>query len=104
LPPSGHGDAARRIVPGASYLVTRRCSERRFFLRPSRLTNEVVLYVLAVAARRFGVLVHAFCVLSNHLHLLVTDPDARLPAFMQYLDSLVARAVNATSAIRPRVA
>jgi REP element-mobilizing transposase RayT len=64
----------------------------------------VVLYVLAVAARRFGVLVHAFCVLSNHLHLLVTDPDARLPAFMQYLDSLVARAVNATSAIRPRVA
>jgi REP element-mobilizing transposase RayT len=86
----------RRIVPGASYLVTRRCSERRFFLRPSRLTNEVVLYILAVAARRFGVLIHAFCVLSNHLHLVVTDPDARLPAFMQYLDSLVARAVNAS--------
>jgi REP element-mobilizing transposase RayT len=76
--------------------VTRRCSERRFFLRPSKLTNEVVLYVLATAARRFGVLVHAFCVLSNHLHLLVTDPDARLPAFMQYVDSLVARAMNAS--------
>jgi hypothetical protein len=41
------------------------------------------------------VLVHAFCVLSNHYHLLVTDPDARLPAFMQVLDSLVARATNA---------
>src|SRR5215208_3686804 len=29
-------------------------------------------------------------------HLIVTDVDGRLPAFMQYLDSLVARAVNAS--------
>jgi REP element-mobilizing transposase RayT len=86
----------RRILPGTSYLVTRRCSERRYFLRPSRLTNEVVLYILAVAAQRYGILVHAFCVLSNHLHLVITDQEARLPAFMQYLDSLVARAVNAS--------
>lgn len=40
--------------------------------------------------------VHAFCVLSNHFHLIVTDPEAHLPAFEQYLDSLVARAVNAS--------
>jgi REP element-mobilizing transposase RayT len=86
----------RRILPGKTYLVTRRCSERRFFLRPSRLTNEVFLYVLAVAGQRYGVLVHAFCVLSNHVHLVVTDRDACLPAFMQYLDSLVARAINAS--------
>jgi REP element-mobilizing transposase RayT len=52
--------------------------------------------VLAVASRRFNVRVHAFCVLSNHFHLIVTDLDARLPAFEQYLDSLVARAVNAS--------
>jgi REP element-mobilizing transposase RayT len=76
--------------------VTRRCSERRFFLRPSRLTNDVFLYVLAAAAQRYGVLVHAFCVLSNHAHLVVTDRNGCLPAFMQYLDSLVARAINAS--------
>jgi REP element-mobilizing transposase RayT len=52
--------------------------------------------VLAVAAKRFGVRVHAFCVLSNHFHAVVTDPDARLPAFEQFLDSLVARALNAS--------
>ncbi len=86
----------RRVLPGTSYLVTRRCSERRFFLRPSRVANEIFLYVLAVAARRYGVLVHAFCVLSNHCHLVITDPGGRLPEFMQYLDSLVARAVNAS--------
>src|SRR5512133_64478 len=86
----------RRVLPGTTYLVTRRCSERRFFLKPSRLTNDIFLYVLAIAAQRYGVLVHAFCVLSNHCHLIVTDEEGRLPAFMQYLDSLVARAVNAS--------
>jgi REP element-mobilizing transposase RayT len=60
------------------------------------VTNAVFVYVLAVAARRFGIQVHAFCVLSNHFHLVITDPEARLPAFEQYLDSLVARALNAS--------
>jgi putative transposase len=86
--------APRQVLPGTTYLVTRRCSQRQFFLRPSRLTNEIFLYVLAVAAQRFGIKVHAFCVLSNHYHLVVTDPSARLPEFGQYLDSLTARALN----------
>lgn len=87
---------ARRILAGATQFVTRRCSERRFFLRPSRRTNEIFLYVLALAAQRHRVLVHAFCVMSNHFHLVVTDVEGRLPAFMQYLNSLVARAINAS--------
>src|SRR5512145_2127436 len=86
----------RRVLPGTTYLVTRRCSERRFFLRPSKLTNAIFLYVLAIAARRYEVAIHACCVLSNHCHLVLTDQAGRLPAFMQFLDSLVARAVNAS--------
>ena len=88
--------APRQILPGAVYLVTRRCAQRQFLLRPSRATNQTLLYVLALAAARYGVRVHAFCVLSNHLHLVVTDPNAALPAFMQLLGALVARAVNAS--------
>jgi REP element-mobilizing transposase RayT len=76
--------------------VTRRCSERRCFLRPSEPTSRIILYVLALAARRFNVAIHAFCVLSNHIHLVVTDRDGNLPAFQQYLAALVARAVNAS--------
>jgi putative transposase len=87
--------APRRVVPGTTYLITRRCAQRQFLLRPSPVTNGVFRYVLAVAARRFGVHLHAVCVLSNHFHLVVTDVDACLPAFEQYLDSLVARALNA---------
>jgi putative transposase len=87
--------APRQVLPGTTYLVTRRCTQRQLLLRPSATTNALFLYILAVAARRFSIRVHAFCVLSNHYHLVVTDPDARLPAFGQYLDSLVARATNA---------
>ncbi len=86
--------APRQILQGATYLVTRRCSERRFFLRPSKAVNDIVRYVLALAASRYGVAIHAFCVLSNHLHLVVTDLKGNLPAFEQYVGSLIARAVN----------
>jgi REP element-mobilizing transposase RayT len=86
--------APRRILPGSTYLVTRRVSERRFFLRPSRETTEIFRFVLAVMSERYGILLHAFCVLSNHVHIVLTDPHARLPDFHRDLDALVARAVN----------
>jgi REP element-mobilizing transposase RayT len=88
--------APRQILPRATYLATRRCTQREFLLKPSRLTREIFLYVLAIAAERFGIQLHAFCVLSNHYHLVLTDTHARLPAFHQLLDALVARAVNAS--------
>ncbi len=88
--------APRRVLPGTVYLVTRRCAQRQFLLRPSKGTNEIFAYLLAVAARRFDIRLHAYCVLSNHYHLILTDPHARLPAFHQLLDALVARAVNAS--------
>ncbi len=90
--------APRQILRDTSYLVTRRCSERRYFLRPSEALNDIVRYVLAVATERYGVVLHAYCVLSNHLHLVVTDVKGDLPAFEQYVASLVARAVNSMHA------
>jgi hypothetical protein len=86
--------APRQVLEGVCSLVTRRCSERRFFLRPSRDTNAIALYLLAVLSERYGILVHAFCLLSNHYHFVVTDPEARLPDFHRDFDALVARAVN----------
>jgi REP element-mobilizing transposase RayT len=86
--------APRQILEGTTYLVTRRCSERRFFLRPSKDTNAIVEYLLAFAAERYGIRIHGYCVLSNHYHFVLTDPHARLPDFHRDLDALVARAVN----------
>ena len=88
--------APRCVLPGVTYFVTRRCAQRQFLLRPSSVVNATFLFLLAIASRRCGVQVHAFCVLSNHWHAVLTDPDARLPEFEQYLDSLLARALNAS--------
>jgi len=85
----------RRIIKDATYLVSRRCTQREFLLTPSALTNLVFKYVLAVAAARHGVLVHAACVMSDHFHLVVTDRRANLPSFSQLLDGVVAKALNA---------
>jgi putative transposase len=87
--------APRQILPGTCYLVTRRCTQRQFMLRPSRLTTELIGFLLAVASERFHIDLHAYCVMSNHLHLVVTDPDARLPAFFQFLDGMAGRSMNA---------
>jgi putative transposase len=86
--------APRQVLPGRSYLITRRCSQRQYLLRPSPETSRVFGFLLAVAARRYGVEIHAYCVMSNHVHLVLSDPEARLPAFSQFLASLVARAMN----------
>jgi REP element-mobilizing transposase RayT len=87
--------APRRIVANATVMITRRCLDRMFLLRPSKIANELFSYVLAVAAAKYGILLHAYCVLSNHFHLVLTDPAGNLPRFEQYLDALVARAFNA---------
>lgn len=84
----------RPVVPGARYLVTRRCTRREFWLRPCQLTNQIVRYCVAVAAERSGVQVHGICVLSNHWHAVLTDPEGQLPRFTQWVHEYIAKCVN----------
>jgi putative transposase len=86
--------APRLITPGATYLVTRRCTQRQFLLRPSAQMNRTFLYCLAYAAARTGVEVHAVVAMSNHWHGVVTDREGRLPEFLQILHRLVAAVTN----------
>ena len=86
----------RQILPGSTYLLSRRCTQRQFLLKPTAMTTQIFMYVLAIAAKKTGVLLHAVCVLSNHWHAVVTDPEGRLPDFMCYVNKYVAKAVNAS--------
>jgi putative transposase len=88
--------APREVLPGRSYLLTRRCTQRQFLLKPSRRTNQLVRYCLALAASNTGVLLHAVCFMSNHWHGVVTDPFARLPEFLERFHRLLAKAQNAS--------
>lgn len=73
---------ARQVLPMATYLITRRTILRHMLLRPDPVMTQILLYLLAVAARRHGLQVHAFCAMSTHIHLVVTDVRATLPGFL----------------------
>lgn len=85
----------RQILPGTTYFVTRRTVQRTFLLRPSPQLNKIFLYCLGYAADRYGIEVHAYCLMSNHMHLVLTDPGGTLPKFMHWLDLFTAKCVNA---------
>ena len=42
----------RRVLSNTTYLVTRRCTQRMFLLRPSPLNTQIFIYCLAVAAKK----------------------------------------------------
>lgn len=87
--------APRRIVPGETYLVTRRCTRREYLLRPDEMTNEIFAYCLAEAAQRIGVGLVAWTAMSNHYHAVVYDPKGRLPAFLEHFHKMLSKALNA---------
>ena len=65
----------RQVVPGRDYMITRRCSERRFFLRPDDDTNNAFIYCLALDAKRAKVQTTLTVAMSNHHHTGIHDPD-----------------------------
>ena len=85
----------RAVVPGRCYMITRRCSERRFFLRPDPQTNNAFLYCLALAANVYRVQVMFTATMSNHHHTGIIDVRGHLPEFLAYFHKLVAKHQNA---------
>ena len=56
----------RQVLPGQFYLVTRRCTQRQFLLRPDAATNNAFTYCLIEAAQRTNIEVLLPCAMSNH--------------------------------------
>ncbi|MGE0709219.1 MAG: transposase [Planctomycetota bacterium] len=84
----------RRVVAGAIQFVTRRTSLRRFLLVPTAEIHALLLYCAAVAAQRYGIQLHAFAWMSNHVHFVLTDPRGNLPSFMRWFCHNTSCALN----------
>jgi len=86
---------ARPINKNACLMITRRIHVRQFRLRPSREVTAIIKYVVAVVAKRTGIRLHCVIVMSNHWHVVFTDPDGRVAEFTRDCHALIARALNA---------
>ena len=92
---SGCVPRPRQILKGQFYLLSRRCTQRLFLLRPDDATTNAFLYCLAIAARRFQIEILLTLAESNHHHTVVYDRYGNCPEFVEYFHKLFARSQNA---------
>jgi len=85
----------REVIPGRTYLVSRRCTQRQHLLRPDEAVEQIFLYCLAEAIQRFKLALHGYVAMSNHEHLVVRDNAGNYPAFLAHFHKMVAKALNA---------
>lgn len=75
-------------------MAQKQCHAQEFRLRPDREVCQIIWYVLGYTANKYQMELHEFVFMSNHDHIVSTDPFANRPKFIGLLHSLIARAVN----------
>jgi REP element-mobilizing transposase RayT len=87
--------APRQVIPGRTYFISRRCTQRQFLLRPDKQVDQIYLYCLGEAAQRYEVTLLGWVPMSNHQHIEARDNRGNLPAFLAHLNKMLAKALNA---------
>jgi putative transposase len=77
--------------PGAIYHVTTRAIGPMF---TDAIDRERFLFLLAKVIDKYGWICHAYCLMGNHVHLLIETPEPNLAKGMQHLNSEYARFFN----------
>jgi len=85
----------RQVLPNQFYMITRRCTQRQFLLRPDAATNNAFTYCLIEAAQRYAIDVILPCAMSNHYHAVIFDRSGRYPEFIEHFHKMFARSQNA---------
>ncbi|PCI66508.1 MAG: hypothetical protein COB38_10215 [Gammaproteobacteria bacterium] len=79
--------------PGDFYHVTSRGNAQMDIFNDDGDRNTFY-DVLKSARNRFNIVIHAFCLMDNHYHLLVETPDANLSRFMRQLNGVYTQCYN----------
>lgn len=81
-----------QVEDGLYHLTSR--GVRQLFLYLDDEDRFVYLALLAGAVRRYGWIVHSYCLMPNHVHLLVETPQANVSAGVQWFHGRYAEHVN----------
>ena len=79
--------------PGAMYHVMNRGDQREAIFRDDE-DRQKFLATLGEACQKTEWQVHAYCLMSNHFHLVVETPQPNLVAGMKWLPGIYTRRVN----------
>jgi putative transposase len=75
----------RIIYPGAFYHITSRGNERKQIFK-SLSDREKFLFYLESATRRYDAIIHVYCLMDNHYHLLLETPSGNLSQIMRHIN------------------
>ena len=79
--------------PGAVYHVTSRGNEKKPVFKDDH-DREGFLNVLRQVNKRYHWICHAFCLMTNHYHLLIETPDGNLSIGMRQLNGVYTQLFN----------
>ena len=71
--------------PDAFYHVTSRGNERKAVFKGFR-DREKFLSYLESATKRYGAVIHVYCLMDNHYHLFIGTPAGNLSQIMQHIN------------------
>jgi REP element-mobilizing transposase RayT len=71
--------------PGAFYHVTSRGNERKAVFKSKR-DREKFLEYLETASLRYNAVVHVYCLMDKHYHLIIETPSGNLPRIMRHIN------------------
>lgn len=77
----------------AIYHVMNRGRGRKFIFHGDEYYNGF-LETIGEACNRFGSIVHAYCLMGNHYHLLIQTPFANLSRVMRHIDGVYTQRYN----------
>ena len=78
---------------GALYHVTSRGNERKPIFR-NESDFSTFIEVLNDVCDRYNWVIHAYCLMTNHYHLLIETPDANLSKGMRQLNGVYTQRFN----------
>jgi REP element-mobilizing transposase RayT len=70
---------------GAFYHVTSRGNEQKEIFRSQKDRDKFLTY-LESAVTRYGAVIHAYCLMTNHYHLLLATPGGNLSQIMRHVN------------------
>jgi REP element-mobilizing transposase RayT len=71
--------------PGAFYHITARGNEQRDIFRDDK-DREWFLGYLETAVGRYKAVIHVYCLMNNHYHLLLSTPEGNLAQIMRHIN------------------